>query len=284
MADQVDPDRKNPALPHVFQQKLFDLGTDSELLQRTFLQAKVLFRSEFLSIDIEKALELTLEALAELAALHEACERLAKSEQSAIDKMKASPAKDGSLSVPAVGGGIQSECKTFAQKADHFVLKLMDIARLFFPEQKGKNWEDFRALAVRLYGEGDPFCKLLEFTVPVLKLVRNTRDCLEHHLPGAIIRDFEPDPNGGIVPPTIEIDFRGSSLARCLIGSFMEQVGTHLLDTFELLIAHMSAKHMKPFAAMPLSVGLLPENVRAAWHVRFAYGVYDHDGNFVPCG
>jgi hypothetical protein len=283
MADQVDPHRKNPALPHVFQRKLFDLGSDSELLRRTFMQAKVLFRKEFLSIDIDKAMELTLEALAELAALHETCERFAASEQAAIDKVKANPAKDGSQTVPAISGA-QSQCKTFAQKADHFVVKLMDIVRLFSPEQKGKNWEDYQALAKRHYGEEDPFCTVLEQAVPVLKLVRNTRDCLEHHLRGATIRDFEPDPSGVIAPPTIEVSFRGSSLARCSISSFMEQIRTHLLDTFEMLIAHLSAKHIKPFAGMPMSVGLLPQDVQEARHVRFAYGMYDQDGNFVPCG
>jgi hypothetical protein len=60
MADQVDPERTNPALPNVFQQKVFDVGTESELFRRTFMQAKVLFRKEFLSIDVENAMELTL--------------------------------------------------------------------------------------------------------------------------------------------------------------------------------------------------------------------------------
>lgn len=283
MADQVDPDRKNPALPHVFQQKLFDVGTDSELMRRTFMQAKVLFRKEFLSIDNEKAMELTLEALAELAAVHEICESFAASEQAAIDKVNASPAKDKSQTVPAIGG-VQSQCKTFAQKADHFAVRLMGIVRLFFPKQKGKNWDDFQALAKLRYGEGDPFCKVLELAVPMLKLVRNTRDCLEHHLSCATIRDFEPDPGGGITPPTIEVDFRGSTLERCSISSFMEQVRACLLDTFELLVAHMSAKHMKPFGGMPMSLGLVPDNLQATWHVRFAYGMYDQDGHFIPCG
>jgi hypothetical protein len=283
MADQVDPERNNPSLPHVFQQKLFDVGTESELLRRTFMQAKVLFRKEFLSIDTEMAMELTLEGLGELAALHDVCESFAASQQTAIEKAAASPTNDRSQTVPAIAG-VQSRCKTFAQKADHFVVKLMEIARLFFPEQKGRNWDDFQRLANRLYGEGDSFSKLLEVVVPTLKLVRNTRDCLEHHLPGVTIRDFEPDPEGGIIPPTIEVDFRGTSVTRCSIASFMVHVRTHLLDTFEMLVAHMSAKHMQPFAGMPMSLGLLPENLQAVWHVRFAYGMYDQDGNFVPCG
>lgn len=283
MADQVDPERKNSALPPVFQQKLFDLGTDSELLRRTLMQARVLFRKEFLCIDPDKAMELTLEALAELAALHEACESFAASEQAAIDKLEASPSKDRSQTVPAAGS-VQTQCKAFAQKADHFAVKLMEIVRLFYPEQKGRNWDDLQAMAKGRYGDSDPFCEVLNIAVPVLKLVRNTRDCLEHHLPGVVVRDFEPEPDGGVAVPTIEVNFRGSALERCHISSFMSQVERHLLDTFEMLAAHMSSKRMKPFAGMPMEIGLLPEDVQNAWHVRFAYGMYDQNGRFVPCG
>ncbi|KGU76778.1 hypothetical protein [Burkholderia pseudomallei] len=283
MADQVDPERKNLALPPVFQQKLFDLGTDSELLRRTLMQARVLFRKEFLCIDPDKAMELTLEALAELAALHEACENFAASEQAAIDKLKASPSKDGSQTVPSAGN-VQTQCKAFAQKADHFAVKLMEIVRLFYPEQIGKNWDNLQAMAKGRYGDSDPFCQVLNIAVPMLKLMRNTRDCLEHHLPDVVVRDFEPEPDGGIAVPTIEVNFRGSSLKRCRISSFMSQVEKHLLDTFEMFAAHMSSKHMKSFAGMPVEIGLLPEDVQNAWRVRFAYGMYDQNGRFVPCG
>lgn len=283
LADQVDPARKNSALPPVFQQKLFDLGTDSELLRRTLMQAKVLFRKEFLCIDPVRAMELTLEALTELAALHEVCESFASLEQAAIDKLGASPSKDRSQTVPSAGN-VQTQCKTFAQKADHFAAKLMEIVRLFYLEQKGKNWDDLQAMAKGLYGDSDPFCEVLNIAVPVLTLVRNTRDCLEHHLSGVVVRDFEPEPDGRIAVPSIEVNFRGSSLERISISSFMSQVSKHLLDTFEMLAAHMSSKHMEPFTGMPMEIGLLPEDVQNAWHVRFAYGMYDQNGRFIPCG
>lgn len=283
MADQVDPERKNAALPPLFQQKLFDLGADSELLRRTLMQAKVLFREEFLCIDTDKAMELTLEAVAELAAVHEVCENFASSEQVAIDKLEANPSKDMSQTVPSAGN-IQTQCKTFAQKADHFAAKLMEIVRQFYPEQKGKNWDDLQTMAKRCYGDSDPFCEALNIAVPVLKLVRNTRDCVEHDLPGVVVRDFEPESDGSIVVPTIEVNFRGSSLERTRISAFMSQVVKLLLDTFEMLAVHMSSKHMKPFAGMPMEIGQVPENVQNAWHVRFAYGMYDQNGRFIPCG
>ena len=283
MADQIDPGRKNSALPPVFQQKLLDLGTNSELLRRTLMQAKVLFRKEFLAIDHDKAIELTLEALGELAALHEACMNFSSSEQAAIEKLEASPSKDRSQTVPSAGN-VQTQCKTFAQKADHFAVKLMEIVRLFYLEQKGRNWDDLQAMARDRYGDSDPFCEVLSIAVPVLKLVRNTRDCLEHHLPGVVTRDFEPEYDGRISVPTIEVNFRGSSLERTSISSFMSYIDKQLMDTFEMLAAHMCSKHMKPFAGMPMEIGLVPEDVQNAWHVRFAYGMYDQTGRFVPCG
>jgi hypothetical protein len=283
MADQIDPERKNSALPPVFQQKLFDLGTNSELLRRTLMQARVLFRKEFLAIDHDKAMALTLEALAELAAMHEVCMNFSASEQAAIHKLEASPSKDRSQTVPSAGN-VQTQCKTFAQKADHFAVKLMGIVRLFYIEQQGKNWDDLQAMVRVRYGDGDPFCEVLNIVVPVLKLVRNTRDCLEHHLPGVVVRDFEPESSGQIAVPTIEVNFRGSSLERTSISSFMSEVVKHLLDTFEMLSAHMSSKNMKPFAGLPMEIGMVPEDVKNAWYVRFAYGMYDQTGRFVPCG
>lgn len=283
MADQIDPERKNSNLPPVFQQKLFDLGTDSELLRRTLIQAKVLFRKEFLCIDLERAMELTLEALSELAAMHEVRKNFASLEQAAINNLGVNPSKDRSQTIPSVGN-VQSKCKTFSQKADHFAAKLMEIVRLFYPEQKRKNWDEFQLMAQSLYDESDPFCEVLNIVIPVLKLVRNIRDCLEHHLSGVVVRDFEPKPDGVIAAPRIEVNFRDSSLESISISSFMSDIEIHLLDIFEILVAHMSSKHMKPFAGIPMEIGLVPEDVQDVWHVRFTYGMRNQDGQFIPCG
>ena len=52
MADQVDPGRTNPSLPHNLQQKLFDHGVQSALLCRSLPHARVMFRKEFQKIDV----------------------------------------------------------------------------------------------------------------------------------------------------------------------------------------------------------------------------------------
>lgn len=284
VADQIDPDRKNAALPPNFQQKLFDHGKKSELLCRTLLQAKVMFRKEFQSVDIDCAMQLSFDAFGDLVLMHEAAQAFKSAEQAAIEKGQSLERKDMSLAIPAVGN-IRGHCKTFAQKADHFAGSLLGIVRLFYPEMKGKGWDDFHMLIKSQYGENDIFHKVSELTVPLLRLIRNARDCLEHgNLKDVKTSDFQLQADGTIALPSIEIDFRGSSHDRCPISWFMEETTKALIDCFEMIVVHTCSKKMQPFAGMPMSVGLLDENYRKAWHVRFAYGTYYQEGQFAPCG
>jgi hypothetical protein len=170
------------------------------------------------------------------------------------------------------------------QKADHFAGALLSIARLFYPDQNQMNWDDFHVLVKARYSDDDNFSKVLTLTTPLLKLVRNARDCLEHRNKGVTTTDFELQQDGTIAPPMIAIDFRQTSQERCPISWFMEQTAKALLNSFEMIVVHLCSKHVQPFAGMPIVVALLPENYQTARHVRFAYGMYYQDGQFVPIG
>jgi hypothetical protein len=284
VADQIDPDRTNPALPHNIQQKLFDRGAESEVLCRSFLQAWRMFRKEFQTVDIAQALQRSFEVLGELIAMQDVAEAFKSAERLAIDKAQSVQRKDGSFAIPAVGN-VRVHCKTFAQKADHCAVALMAIVRQFYPGMKKQNWDDFRTLVTERYGMDDPFSKLLEAAAPFLQLIRNTRDCLDHgNLSGVTTRDFELHADGQIGVPSIEVNFRGSVVDRCSIASFMQGMAQETLDAFEMFIVHMCAKNMQPFAGMPMTIAPLPETYRKAWRVRFAYGTYYADGQFAPCG
>jgi hypothetical protein len=283
VADQIDPERKNPALPHNFQQKLFDHGINSELLCRTLLQAKVMFRKEFQPIDVRRAMQLSFEALSDLVSMHETMQEFKSAEAAAIEKAQAQEGQHRSLTVPSVGN-VRGHCKTFIQKADHFAISLLSIVRLFYPDLKGNGWEAFHEFVGVTYGEDDAFAKMTELTTPVLRLVRDTRDCLEHSLKGVTTADFEPQADGKIAVPSIEIDFRKSQHDRCPISWFMEQITHTLLDAFEMIVVHMCAKNVQPFAGMTMGIDVLSEDYQKAWHVRFAYGMHYQDGQFAPCG
>lgn len=284
MADRIDPGRTNPDLPHNFQQKLFDYGVNSELLCRSLLHAKVMFRKEFQQIKIERAMELTFDVFSELVAMDEAAQTFKSLERAAIEKAQGLERADGSLALPAIGN-VRAHCKTFAQKADHGAGALLDIVRLFYDEMKKQNWNNFPELVKARYGEEDNFYKVLEIAVPYLKMIRNVRNCLEHsNIDGATTYDFTLQADGRIMVPSIEIDFRRSVVPRCSISEFMEGANTVLLDSFEMITLHMCAKNMQPIAGMPMTIAPLSDDYKRAWRVRFAYGCYYADGQFAPCG
>jgi hypothetical protein len=284
MADQIDPGRTNPDLPHNFQQKLFDYGVNSELLCRSFLHAKVMFRKEFQQIDIERAMHLSFDVFSELVAMDEAAKAFRAAELAAIAKAHGLGRADGSLALPALGN-VRTHCKTFAQKADHGAGALLEIVRLFYGEMKKSEWSDFQELVKGRYGEADNFHKVLELTVPFLQMIRNARNCLEHrNVAGAVTDDFKLHADGQTRVPSIEIDFRGSVVERCSISEFMAGVVKTLRDSFEMITLHMCAKNIQPFAGLPMTIAPLSDDHKRAWRVRFAYGSYGADGQFAPCG
>jgi hypothetical protein len=81
VADQIDPERTNPALPHNVTQKIFDHGAGSEVLCNTLLLAKVMFRKEMLTIDVNRATQLAFEAFGELVAMDDAMWAFKEAEQ-----------------------------------------------------------------------------------------------------------------------------------------------------------------------------------------------------------
>jgi len=284
MADQIDPGRTNPALPHNFQQKLFDYGADSELLCRSLIHAKVMFRKEFQKIDIERARQLSFDFLGELLAMDEAARDFRAAEAAAIEKARGHSLADGSLALPAIGN-VRTLCKTFAQKADQGAGALLEVVRLFYGEMKKSHWSDFQELVKGRYGESDNFYKVLELTVPFLQMIRNARDCLEHrNVVGATATDFTLEADGKIGLPSIAIEFRGSVVERHSISAFMMEAVKKLLDSFEMITLHMCAKNIQPFAGMPMTIAPLSDEQKRAWRVRFGYGGYNADGQFLPCG
>jgi hypothetical protein len=228
-----------------------------------------MFKKGFQSIDIDRAMQLSFDALGDLVSMREAADAFKSVEQDLIENAESLQRKDRSQTVPAAGN-VRAHCKTFMQKADHFAGSLLSIVRLFYPEMKGEGWKKFHQLVQAQYGEDDPFCKVSQLAAPFLLLVRNARDCLEHgNLKGVKTTDFEPQPDGTIALPSMEINFRKSSHDRCPITWFMQQTTTALLDTFEMIIVHTCCKNVQPFAGLPMTVQLLPENYHNAWHVRF---------------
>ncbi len=146
-------------------------------------------------------------------------------------------------------------------------------------------FQSLAELAKAQYGEADDFTKMIEQALPFLKMVRNTRDCLDHrNVKGVTITDFVLRPDGTIDLPAIEIDFRDTSQPPVALSSYNAKVIESMINVFEHLIAFLCSKQVQPFAGLPVEVGLIPEDRRLNKHVRYCYGTYFFNGEFMPIG
>lgn len=163
---------------------------------------------------------------------------------------------------------------------------LLDIVRLFYPEIKKTPWDALYEKISLEFGDEDAFVKFLNHAIPFFKLVRNTRDCLEHKNPKRIVvvKDFEVQADGQVHPPTIEINFRGSHCPSVAVSVFMRGVIALIANGFELMLAHLCNLNSRQ-AGLPIPIYIqMPAENRRPWkHVRFYYGS-SFNGEFVPVG
>ena len=274
LADQIDPDRKNPNLPHNVQRKLFDLGINSEALCKILLQANALFKQGLLPIDLDAAKALAMDALTEFVSMYRVAQEFKELERIEVEKYEKGRHQPRSVSLPSIGG-IDAHCTTFAQKAHYFGRAMISLSRLFIRD--AGNWDKLKEIAAARHGNDDVFLKLINEVVPVMKLVLHLRDALEHQNKGVIVRDFAMEPDAGIAPPTVELNFRGSVVPRISVSSLMDGLINSLPIFFEMMAVNLCSKFAQPIAGIPSFVDMLPDNFQQARHVRFGYCVWMGD-------
>lgn len=283
MADQIDPERKNFDLANAIHYRVLSEGSDSELVGRILLTAANLFgKGTFLppSFEHDRALTISLDALISAVGMRTAATEFDVAQQDAWAHAQQQQRTAGSMQIPSTSD-VATRCKTFFQRADHAGQALFDIVQLFYADLGKGGWEALLERAESEYGKDDPFTGFLDQALPFFLLVRNTRDCLEHNLKGAVVRDFQLLPDGRVLEPTIEINFRQSRQPAVPVSSFMTEVTTSMTVGFELMIVYLCSKHVQ--GPLPVTVGEIPENRRGGQHVRYCYGMY-YGEDFVPMG
>jgi hypothetical protein len=285
-ADQIDPERKNFELPKTVHHLVFSEGSDSELVSRTFLTAATLFAGgKYLpkNFDYSRALVLSLDALTSMLQMRASAMEFDTGQQQAYAKAEAGPRTESTMQCPSMGD-VRARCKTFVHQSYHTQGTLLNIVKLFHNDIKEAPWDTLLAMTVQRHGEDDRFTKFLRAFIPFLKLVLNTRNCLDHDGTKGVVRvqDFTLRNDGKIVYPTIEVDFRESKIPPVPISFFMTRMVDSMSDVFENMIAHLCSKHVQsPMPNFTIQVGLIPENHRQMKLVRFGYGTYIGD-DFVP--
>ncbi|MDR6966884.1 hypothetical protein J2X31_000884 [Flavobacterium arsenatis] len=283
MADSIDPERKNINLPSNIQKMLFEQGAESEIVARTFLTAKTLFQADLYdeSVDIEKALTLSLGLLQELLVLEQEINDYLLKEEKVSAEYESRKEQKLSYAIPSIND-VETRCKTIFQKADHIEQILIEIATIFYPDQglnKQSRMVSIYEMSKKNYGEEDSFSKLTAKTLDFMRLVREMRNGLDHRLSTVKVTDFELQADSNILTPTIELKHKSVKLEREALSAFLPVIVPNMLYIFENIVAHIGNKKSKK-EIMSYTVREIPEEKRRYKHVKYCFWTPIGEGGY----
>lgn len=280
LADEIDPERKNPSIPNTVQ-RVLGMGSDSELIGKTLLTAQNLFKQNYLpkEVDCDRAVSLTLTITRDLVSMSAAADSFRDEEEKTVSESKVTRRKDGSVIIPDVGV-IEAKCKAFLIQAGHVQRELLEIVKLFYRKRNFRKWFDSLAKHIsETAGEDDEFLSFINQVLPLLRFVREARNCVEHPKEDQYVKvvDFFINSAGQLVAPTIEVVHPTSRLEPTSASEFMRQITDELVTTVELMLGSLSGRHVQPVAGFQFLVCYLPEDKRQYKHVRLGYALVDGD-------
>lgn len=276
MADKIDPERKNIELPKSIQRLVINQGAHSELVSRTFLTAKTLFRPDFfIGMDIKKVVSSSLDLLTELIVLEKEITDYLVKEKVVSDEYDQRRTQAVSYVIPSIGD-VETRCKTIFQKADHIEQILMEIIIFFYYGEEWKkqfHFPQFYEILKVKYGEDDPFTKFVGSTIEFMKVIRELRNSLDHRLEFAKVNDFELQADSKtfeIISPTIELNNKRSKLERQALSSFLPIVLQNMMTIFEMTMVYLSSKTTKS-NYKSYQIKEIPEETRRYKLVRYSF-------------
>ncbi len=274
-ADQLDPERTNIGTPNTVQQVL-SFGSDHPWVGAVLLTANNLFKSTYLSkeVDCDKALVLVFEIALDIAAMYELVEQYLDAQKAAIEKLDPTIRNDRSVIVPTLGN-VPARCKEFIQKSDHALKGLFKVVRLFYRDVDKGGWESLKSKIDNGPTNIDNFSQFLGNALPLLQLVRNARNCVEHPMQNQRIEviDFSVDAKNSLLPPMIEIVHPKTPQKQIPVADFINQMSQSLVQVVELMVVFLCARHVQNLAGFPVQVVELPLNRRSSANVRYGYGL-----------
>lgn len=274
MADKVDPGRTNISLPNMIQKLVINKGSESEIVGKTFLTAKALFRSGFYdpSIDITLLLSLSLDLLMELAVLEREINQYLVKEKKESEEYDQRKKDHLPYKLPSVLE-LDSHCKTIFQKADHIEQILMEIILVFYPNEgltKQSHFPLFHQLLITKYGDEDHLTKLIGEILYFMKVVRAIRNALDHRLDTVKVKNFELQPDSSIISPTIELNHKEEKMDRISLSTFLPIVMENFLKIAEETIAHLAVKNVRRNLLIT-KLAEIPENERINKFVKYGF-------------
>jgi len=286
LADQVDPGRTNIAVPHT-QQKLYSVGSSSEVVGRILITAKYLFERGMLDsrFDKSESLSASLNFFDEVIAAVALFENLTTEHNAAIAAFEEQKTAGMTVLLPSIPD-VLGKVKSFIQRLEHGVQRLLALCQIFYPMPPGKAWFDsFVKAAETAHKLEQKELEHLNAIAKFAQFIRNCRHCIEHpkHDQRIVVLDFKMTATAQIDSPMIEVVHRDTPEPNVPVLIFMHQMLRSILRIGEDVMAFLASRHVTAGWEDKVGVVDFPEGQRRSTHVRYYFAV-NMGGTLVPVG
>ena len=274
LADQIDLERTNPAIPNTIQ-KILSFGATDSWVGAVILTSREFFLNSCFDSNIgRKAFNLTLDIAQDIAGAKQILQDYSRRESESISSADLKIRQDRSFILPAAGN-VETTCNEYLQRVEHAFRELFKLAQLFYPDVNAGMWDGLKAKIDSGPQDIDNFSMFLENSIELPKLIKNARNCVEHPRPDQriIVNDFRIDQSNNLVPPTIEVVHSKTPMGTTLVKGFFESSFEALVQIAELMIVFLSSRHVGKIGGFQVFVMELTQEQRKTPHVRYGFGL-----------
>lgn len=273
LADDIDPQRTNPAIPNLSQQVL-TAGYESEIVAKVLLTAKYLFDERsatvkpFVASLFEGCILLTRQILGLDAMTRDLANEIREKEAAFAEK----PPAPKAFSLPSVPD-LDTKVHNVMIKADKAKDAILALCRLqFLPNATGKPKLKVLDQAIDAAMPAEPeLIAAWKESSKYFWLIRNIRNVSEHPEENyrARLTDFAMWPDGKVYPPLIEIEHPETPIRSVPVTEFLAFLRDTMLGHAETMLAFI--RHAVLLKDNPFREGVadVPEGERRHKHVRY---------------
>jgi hypothetical protein len=286
LADSIDPKRMREDIPNTVQ-KVFEVGSNSEVVQRLLLTGMELFKKDRFheNVNFGLALNIVIEIMRDVLAASALRDEFEAVLQQVRSRQLAT--KQRALSLPSFPS-LHSQVKSFVQKIDHMVQSVFNLICVFYDEptlRKAGKWLD--GLATHLKSEvdqKDEFAAFAKDLARLGKLIRNVRHCIEHPKTNQklLVVDYSLNAEAVLLEPSITVIHDYTPVDIAPVQEFMRYFLDQLIGGVEILMAFLAGRHLVPLGGLQIVVGEIPPEQRRLG-VRYVYLV-NMGGKFARLG
>ena len=282
LADTIDPERTNVAIPNS-QQRVLDIGSESPILCRILLTADTLFKPVYLQhvIDCKAAMSAAFRATLELAAMSFDRDQLLSEIEEALSGVRDEEMTTG-FKIPVIPN-LQARSKAILYRGHDAIKAMLDIVRLFYGP-KITHADSLLKYAEKNIEPEDSFRQFIEKAVPVLRFIWNMRNAVAHPKPTTriLVQNFSLRADGTLDVPSIEIIHPDTPQTAVPAIDLIDSIIESLQAIFEELSVYLCDRHAK-HGEFQIGVAEVPQHRRRHDHVRFSY-VVNLGGQWQPLG